>query len=438
MKKENKAAKSETQTTDLRKQAEKIARKNNPPDNIEMMSPEERRILLHELRVHQVELEMQNEELQRTQEQLDTERALYFDLYDLAPVGYMSVSKQGLIIKANLTAATLLGVSRNTLSKALMTRFIIKEDQDIYYLHIKALFETGEQQKCELRMVKKDGSSFWAMLDATAAQDAEGENVCRIVISNITERKQIEEEIRKMNDELESRVRGRTDQLEDSNKALEAFSYSVSHDLRAPLRSIEGFSQAILEEYREKLDETGRNYLDRVCAAAKRMEQLINNTLKLSQVNRFDFQCEAVDLSRMVREITEAHQKSNPDRAVNVIIREGIIVQGDHQMMKIVLGHLLDNAFKFTGKQAQPRIEFDKTIKDNETAYYVRDNGAGFDMAYVDKLFGPFQRLHTAEEFAGTGIGLATVQRIIHRHGGQVWAEGETGKGSTLYFNLPS
>jgi PAS domain S-box-containing protein len=196
MRKVNKAAKSETQATDLRKQAEKIARETNPPENIESMLPEERRILLHELRVHQIELEMQNEELQRAQAELDTERARYFDLYDLAPAGYMTVSKQGLILEANLTAATMLGVSRSTLFKALLTRFIIKEDQDIYYRHRKELFETGEPQKCELRMIKKDETAFWAHLQATAAQDADGAPVCRIVISDITERKRAERALR--------------------------------------------------------------------------------------------------------------------------------------------------------------------------------------------------------------------------------------------------
>jgi PAS domain S-box-containing protein len=432
------ASKDSAQT--LRRRAEEIAQKKafQIPEHLESLSIEATRQMLHELRVHQIELEMQNDELRRTQAELEAARARYFDLYELAPVGYFTLNEQGLILEVNLTAATLLGVVRGALVKKLLTKFIFPEDQDIYYRHRKLLFETGAPQVCELRLVKKDADPFWVRIDATAAQDVDGTTLCRATMIDITERKQIETEIRKMNDELEQRVRGRTAQLEASNKDLEAFSYNVSHDLRTPLRSIEGFSRALLEEYRENLDETGKNYLDRVCEAAKRMGRLIDDTMKLSRVARFDFQCEAVDLSRMVRVIAEANQKTYPDRAVNVIIREGIIVQGDPYMMKIALGNLLDNAWKFTGKAAQPRIEFGKTVKDDEAAYYVRDNGAGFDMTYVDKLFGPFQRLHTAEEFAGTGIGLATVKRIINRHGGHVWAEGEVGKGATFYFTLPS
>ncbi|HQP26825.1 MAG TPA: PAS domain S-box protein, partial [Candidatus Syntrophosphaera sp.] len=193
MNKEDKDAKSQTKKAALRKKADKIARKADTHDNIDTMSPEERRILLHELRVHQIELEMQNEELRRAQEQLDTERARYFDLYDLAPIGYLTVSEQGLILEANLTAASLLGVSRSTLHKALMTRFIIKEDQDNYYHHRKKLFDTGQLQKCELRMVKKDGTVFWAQLMATTAQNEEGKAICRILISDISEHNQYEE-----------------------------------------------------------------------------------------------------------------------------------------------------------------------------------------------------------------------------------------------------
>ncbi len=229
----------------------------------------------------------------------------------------------------------------------------------------------------------------------------------------------------------------RTAQLEAANKELEAFSYSVSHDLRAPLRSIDGFSQVLLEEYQEKLDDKGKGYLERVCKATQKMGLLIDDMLKLSRINQAEYKRESIDLSGMMRAIAEANQQNNPDRAVDVIIQEGIVIQGDPHLIQIALVNLLDNAWKFIANARHPRVEFGKTIQEGKTIYYLRDNGAGFDMAYVRKLFGAFQRLHTEKEFAGTGIGLATVQRIINRHGGQVWAEGEVGKGATFYFTLP-
>jgi light-regulated signal transduction histidine kinase (bacteriophytochrome) len=271
----------------------------------------------------------------------------------------------------------------------------------------------------------------------TADQQHDMEALCVAFVEAIR-RKRAEIKINQLNIELEQRVLDRTAQLDIVNKELEAFSYSVSHDLRAPLRSIDGFSQALLEEYANKLDDTGKIYLERVRKATQNMGFLIDDMLKLSRVTQAEFKHEAIDLSVMVRAIAEELQKNNPDRSVDMTVQDGIIVQGDPYIMKIVIENLMGNAWKFTGNVRYPRIEFGTTVRDGNTACFIRDNGAGFDMAYVDKLFGAFQRLHTTDQFPGTGIGLATVRRIISRHGGQVWAEGEIGKGATFYFILPS
>lgn len=228
-----------------------------------------------------------------------------------------------------------------------------------------------------------------------------------------------------------------TAELERTNKELESFSYSVSHDLRAPLRSIDGFSHALLEDYSDRLDEAGKDYLNRVRAACQNMGQLIDDLLGLSRVIRHELRFEEVDLTATVRSIVAQLTQSEPDRRVHVEIAEGVRAQGDPGLLRIVLENLLNNAWKFTRKTSDPRIEFGTLEKDGVPVMFVRDNGAGFDMSYADKLFGAFQRLHEAREFPGTGIGLATVHRIVHRHGGRVWAEAAVGKGATFSFALP-
>lgn len=228
----------------------------------------------------------------------------------------------------------------------------------------------------------------------------------------------------------------RTAELEGANKELAAFSYSVSHDLRAPLQSIDGFSQALAEDCADKIDALGLDYITRVRAATRRMAELIDDLLTLSHVSRGERKNEQVDLSALAREIVAGLRQRDPGRDVSFVVAPGASAKGDSRLLRVVLENLLANAWKFTAKHAGARIEFGFFTREGKRAFFVKDDGAGFDMAYAGKLFGPFQRLHSMTEFEGSGIGLATVQRIIHRHGGEVWAEGEVEQGATISFTL--
>jgi PAS domain S-box-containing protein len=256
------------------------------------------------------------------------------------------------------------------------------------------------------------------------------------VFADVTERKQAEEKINQLNLKLEQRVFERTVQLETANKELEAFSYSVSHDLRAPLRGIDGWSQALLEDYGDCLDEQGHQYIDRVRSETQHMGHLIDDMLQLSRLTRIEMVTGQVELSALAQTIVERLKRDEPHRKVDFDIQTGIITEGDSHLLEAALANLLENAFKFTAKRADARIEFGETELEGRRVFFLRDNGAGFDMTYAQKLFGAFQRMHKASEFPGTGVGLATVQRIIHRHGGRVWAESKVGLGATFYFTL--
>jgi light-regulated signal transduction histidine kinase (bacteriophytochrome) len=241
-----------------------------------------------------------------------------------------------------------------------------------------------------------------------------------------------EQEIQKLNSSLSTRSM----LLEAANNELEAFSYSVSHDLRAPLRSLDGFSQALAEDYRDVLDAQGKDFLDRISASAQRMGHLIDDLLSLGRVTRSEMRRVPVDLSALANGIISELQMTEPARRVHVEVTPGLVANGDSSLLRVALQNLLANAWKFTRFEETATIEFSATEQNGEHVFFVRDNGAGFDMAYADKLFGAFQRLHAMNEFPGTGVGLATVQRILFRHGGRAWVDAAVGVGATFFFTI--
>ena len=297
--------------------------------------------------------------------------------------------------------------------------------------------ETKSLYSTHYRLRRHDGEYRWVEAIGTPILNLDGSVRDWIGTStDVTERKRAEDEIRRLNVSLERRVAERTTELAVANKELEAFTYSVAHDLRAPLRGLDGFSVALLEDYGPALDGTGREYLSRIRSAASRMGQLIEDLLNLSRVSRAELRREALSISDLARAISSELQTTSPERPAQFVIAPSLEVEGDPHLLRVVLENLLGNAWKFTAKAGTARIELGELEKDGRLVYFVRDNGAGFDMCYAAKLFAPFQRLHSTAEFPGTGIGLATVARIVHKHGGEIWAEAEVDKGATFYFTL--
>lgn len=265
-----------------------------------------------------------------------------------------------------------------------------------------------------------------------------GQPSIQVIIHDVTARKRIQEEIQRLNADLEQRVRDRTAELVAANRELEAFSYSVSHDLRAPLRIIEGFARMFLEEYEQTLDEQARSYLHKIHATSARMDRLIHDLLAFSRMARASMTPEKVDLSAMARAVMEELEQEQRGRKATVRVADGLVVEGDPNLLRIVVENLLGNAWKYTSRREASNIEFGMEVVEGERVYFVRDDGVGFDMRYAAKLFRPFQRLHAVGDFEGTGIGLATVHRIVERHGGRVWAEGGVDAGATFRFTLGS
>jgi PAS domain S-box-containing protein len=372
--------------------------------------------------------------------QLRASEEMFRNIFESSPDAIVGVNRDGRIVRVNQQAERMFGYARAELVGA-PVEMLVPERCAVAHTRQRAGYMQNPHMRpmgggLDLRARRRDGTEFPVDIKLGPVESDSGPLILS-TIRDISERKQAEEDIHRLNAELEQRVLERTAELQAANRELEAFSYSVSHDLRAPLRTIDGFSQAVLEDYANKLGDQGRDYLNRVRAATQHMGHLIDDLIKLARVARAEIKRETVDLSALAGEVLAALRKSEPGREVECRIEPGLTATGDARLLRVVLDNLLGNAWKFTGRQPRPCIEFGATgSADGAPAFFVRDNGAGFDMTYAGKLFGAFQRLHTLSEFPGTGVGLATVQRIVHRHGGRVWAEGAVGKGATFYFTL--
>ncbi|MGE5432630.1 MAG: sensor histidine kinase [Syntrophomonadaceae bacterium] len=348
------------------------------------------------------------------------------------------------IKKANSVAYNLLGIetldelnSDPSFFDKLQARFADSNEKVTQENMPFALALKGETASLEINLVPLKTGTELVLRIAAAPIKMDDRVIGGVVVNtDITESKKAELKIRQLNETLEQRVLERTHQLNETNKELEAFSYSVSHDLRAPLRGIDGFSLSLLEDYSYILDEQGKNYLNRIRNASQRMGTLIDDMLNLSRLSRTEMKVRNTDMSLIAGEIAEEFQRNEPERNVKFIIHPDLVIKADENLLEIMLQNLIGNAWKFTAKRENAEIEIGKTTHEGKTWFFIRDNGAGFNQEFADRMFMPFQRLHAPKEFEGTGIGLAIVQRIVHRHGGSIKAEGKVDEGAVFYFNL--
>jgi PAS domain S-box-containing protein len=347
----------------------------------------------------------------------------------------VTISPEGKITDVNAATEIVTGHPRNELIGTDFSDYFSEPEKAKAGYH--QVFEVGFVKDYSLNIRHKDGHLTPVVYNASIYRD-EKDQITGVFAAarDITKLKAAEMALHELNDKLELLVKQRTSQLEAANKELEAFTYSVSHDLRAPLRAIDGFSAAVMEDYGNKVGEDGKDYLQRVRNASQKMSTLIDDLLSLSRLTRGELNKTSANLSNIASDVIKILREAEPDRNVEVNISENMMDEADPHFMEIVFTNLLNNAWKFTSKKEKAKIEFNFTEKDGKKIYYIRDNGAGFDMQYAAKLFQPFQRLHTVEEFPGTGIGLATVYRIIKKHGGEIWAEGKVDEGATFYFTL--
>lgn len=384
-----------------------------------------------------VAMAMEAEERKATQDALAEGEERYRALYEDIPSMYFTLDTEGRILSVNRFGLQQLGYSSESLiGQSVLQLFHEADKEQVYNCLMECLRNPEKIAEWEFRKVRRDGSVIWVREYARVRRNADEKPVVLVICDDITERKQAEEQIRQFNLELEQRVFERTAQLQAANKELESFSYSASHDLRAPLRAISGFSEALLTDYAGKLDANARDYLERIRSASRRMGQLIDALLSLSRITRQEMRRADVNLSEIAESVVAELRAAQPGRDVHFAIETNLRVNADPALMRIVLANLLGNAWKYTARRDRGLIEFGYARNNGASAYYIRDNGVGFEQDFADALFMPFQRLHSRKEFEGEGIGLTTVHRIIQRHGGKVWATGQVDRGATFYFSV--
>ena len=405
-------------TIKLRRRAEvqlQVARTKHLPQ----LGAEAQR-LLHELEVHQIELEMQNAELNQARDEIEEMLEKYTDLYDFAPVGYFTLDRNGIILAVNLAGAALLGVDRSRLLGRNFDSFIGSGAHSVFTALLRTVVanKVKESLDLELRLVQMQEGNPPLFVQIEVVASSTGHE-CRVAAIDITKRRQAEEK-------LHSTIRD-----------LQTFSHSISHDLRSPLRNINSFATMFLEDFGGGLQEEGKQIINTIIKRTVSMGNLIDDLLRFSKNSMQDLTVKPIDMTALAKEIVERLSDEEPNRAVEFKVAGLPLALGDRSMIAQVLENLLSNAVKFSRKVERPVISVGSVEDRADNTYFVKDNGIGFDLKYVGTIFNAFQRLHSSDDFEGTGVGLAIVEQIVTKHGGRVWADSKQGKGATFYFSLP-
>ncbi len=404
----------------------------------EVPSVDEIRRIIHDLSVHQFELEMQNDELRRVQVELDKTQARYQDLFDRAPIAYIVFDARGRLLSGNLAAAELLGLPVATLPGILFSNFIDRADQDTFYRRRRALFRDADAQTFDLRLRSAGATPVTVRVDATVSVHQAGAPVGRAALTDITKRKQAEDEVRQLNETLEERVAARTAELEAANRDLETFSYSVSHDLRAPLRAINGFAEILSRRYRDSLDEQGRHYVDMIAASALGMGILIEELIDYSRLGHAAVRAQPVPLGPLVNELRSTFAERIEEAGVTFEVVEPLAVPvGDPVLLERILANLVDNALTYRRPEVTPHVTLRAIAQDATVTLAVTDNGLGIAPEYHERIFEVFARLHSQDEYEGTGIGLAIGRKAARLMDSDLTVESTTGEGSTFSLELP-